>query len=323
MESKANYTLIGAAVLLLFVAAAGFAVWISRVQFDAEFAVYDVVFPGTIRGLDRGGEVRFNGIKVGEVTNLRFDADNPKQVVARIRVDANAPVKVDSVAQLEQVGLTGVALIQISGGGDNSPLLKSQARLNYVPRLLARQSQLDVLFESGESIATNAARALNNLNGVLNAENAERVSAILTNIELVSAQLAEQRAIASDARIALQQVAAAGREIGRAADAIRELSGTANARLDGVAGSTELTLAETRLAIASLNAAAEEARVLADRAGQTLATANAETLPEITRTAEDLRRLSTTLEALADDVQSNPLGLLSGSGRPAVEGVAP
>jgi phospholipid/cholesterol/gamma-HCH transport system substrate-binding protein len=323
METKANYTFIGGAVLGLFVLAAIFAVWLSRIQFDAEYAVYDIVFPGTVRGLDRGGEVRFNGIKVGEVTNLTFDKEDVKRVVARIRVDANAPIKVDSVAQLEAVGLTGVALVQISGGGDKSALLKAQASIGNVPRLLARQAQLDALFENGESIAINANRTLSSINGVLTADNTERIARILANLEAVSASLAAERAILSDARAAINQVGGAGAQIGEAAAAINSLSANANSHVDALANNTTATLSDARTAIVSLNAAAQQAGVLAARAEQAIATANSETLPEITATAEELRRLSATFERLAQNVEDNPSQFVTGASKPTVQGVRP
>ena len=63
-----------------------------------------------------GGEVRFNGIKVGEVKTLRFDPQDATRVIARIQVSATTPVRTDSRARLEAVGLTGVTLIQLDAG---------------------------------------------------------------------------------------------------------------------------------------------------------------------------------------------------------------
>ena len=116
METKANYVLIGAFVLLAAAALMLFTLWIAGTPLNRDYSTYDVVFEGPVNGLTEGGEVRFNGIKVGEVTRLSLDRQDPNRVIARIRVDAETPVRTDSVAQLDFLGITGVTFIQILAG---------------------------------------------------------------------------------------------------------------------------------------------------------------------------------------------------------------
>ena len=68
MESKAHYALVGTFVLLALMAMIGFVAWLSNAQFDQQYDTYEVGFIGGIQGLSDGSEVRFNGLKVGEVT---------------------------------------------------------------------------------------------------------------------------------------------------------------------------------------------------------------------------------------------------------------
>src|SRR5688572_8987530 len=123
METKANYVLIGAFVLLAAGALALFTLWIAGNPLNRSYSDYDVIFNGPVNGLSEGGEVRFNGIKVGEVTTLRLDRDDPNNVIAHIRVEAQTPVRSDSVAQLNFMGITGVTFIQILAGSPDSPML--------------------------------------------------------------------------------------------------------------------------------------------------------------------------------------------------------
>ena len=74
MERNANYALVGFASLMLFVGMVIFVVWLARVSFSQQYDTYDVVFQGPVDGLSKGGEVHFNGIKVGDI-----DADRPGQ----------------------------------------------------------------------------------------------------------------------------------------------------------------------------------------------------------------------------------------------------
>src|SRR6185436_16958146 len=124
METKANYILIGAATVVGVALMLMFAMWMANSEFRRGYNEYDVVFADPVRGLAEGGEVRFNGIKVGEVQSLRIDPDNTNRVIARIRVQSDIPVRRDSEARLEPVGLTGVTLIQLSAGSPNEQLLR-------------------------------------------------------------------------------------------------------------------------------------------------------------------------------------------------------
>src|SRR5215510_3009139 len=111
METRANYVLIGAFVLIATAALALFTLYIAGTPLNKDYSTYDVVFEGPVNGLTEGGEVRFNGIKVGEVQTLKLDRADPNRVIARILIDARTPVRVDSIAQLNFLGITGVTFI--------------------------------------------------------------------------------------------------------------------------------------------------------------------------------------------------------------------
>src|SRR5215471_9749837 len=124
MERHANYALVGAVTLGLTVGLFVFVVWLAGYSFNKHYDVYDVLFVGPVRGISEGGEVHFNGIKVGEVTKLALDPTDPSRVVARVRLTAGVPIRVDSYAILEPQGITGVNYIQITGGSSGKPLMK-------------------------------------------------------------------------------------------------------------------------------------------------------------------------------------------------------
>nr|MCU0881572.1 MlaD family protein [Hyphomonadaceae bacterium] len=213
METKANYTLIGAITALALCVLAVFAVWLANSGVDRNYARYDVVFAGPVRGLERGGEVRFNGIKVGEVEELRLSEDNPTEVVARIKVDAKTPVKVDSLAQLEPAGLTGLAFIQILAGAEASPLMR--ARMGEGPPVIAsRKGQLDRLFSGGEGLLQTSLETLARLNALLSPENANTLSKTLANLEALTGTVSNRTAgVLDGANAATASVAGAGRDV--------------------------------------------------------------------------------------------------------------
>ena len=127
METRANYALLGGVTLAGVLLVMLFAMWLARASFNREFAIYDVVFDGPARGIGAGSEVRFNGIRVGEVSSLFIDPGQETSVVARVRIGASWPVRTDSQVQLEAVGLT--ALMKAPGCDEvcGSPAPQSSA----------------------------------------------------------------------------------------------------------------------------------------------------------------------------------------------------
>src|SRR5579863_2131263 len=124
MERNANYALVGLISTILLIAMIVFILWLTNFALSARYDVYDVVFHGPIQGLSRGGDVQFNGIKVGEVSDIKLDSNDPNLVHAFARVRSDTPVRQDSTATLEGQGITGVTYIQIAAGTRNKPLLK-------------------------------------------------------------------------------------------------------------------------------------------------------------------------------------------------------
>ena len=123
METRANYALIGIFTLAVIASAFGFVLWFSGGDKSSGQRIYKVVFDGSVSGLLRGAPVRFNGVSVGDVTQIDFIPSDPSHVSALVEIDARVPIRVDTKARLEATGLTGVASVALSGGSETSPPL--------------------------------------------------------------------------------------------------------------------------------------------------------------------------------------------------------
>jgi phospholipid/cholesterol/gamma-HCH transport system substrate-binding protein len=123
METRANYVLIGAFTLAVVLGVFGFVYWFQNIGGTGERAFYRVQFEGSVSGLRTGATVLFNGIKVGEVTELKLDPQKPKQVVAGISIDKNVAVRADTEISLEFQGLTGISALSLKGGDPAKPPL--------------------------------------------------------------------------------------------------------------------------------------------------------------------------------------------------------
>ena len=143
METRANYAVIGAFVIVATLAVAAFVLWLGQSQFSRDYKAYDIVFEGPV-SLEDGSAVRYIGIKVGEVSTVRIDRADPSKVRARIRIDRETPVKTDSTASIQLAGITGVTFVQISAGSPTSRLLEARPG-EPVPVIKAEKTQLDQL----------------------------------------------------------------------------------------------------------------------------------------------------------------------------------
>src|ERR1700682_4919332 len=116
METRAPFVIVGAFVLAAITAVFGFLYWLQNTGGLGPRATYHVQFEGSVPGLLVGAAVLFNGIRVGEVSDLGLAPGKPRSVNASISVASTTPVRADSRVGLEFQGLTGVPVIALEGG---------------------------------------------------------------------------------------------------------------------------------------------------------------------------------------------------------------
>jgi phospholipid/cholesterol/gamma-HCH transport system substrate-binding protein len=140
-------------------------------------------------GLSEGGFVFFNGIRVGEVTDIKLDPVNPNRVVTRVRLDGETPVRIDSRAQLEPQGITGVNYIQVSAGSPKQPLLEPRNR-NDIPVIRSTPSAFAGLLEGGGTVLQRTVESLDRVNLLLSDQNLRSISASVGNVQTMTGEIA-------------------------------------------------------------------------------------------------------------------------------------
>lgn len=308
MESDAKYAMVGAFVLALSAAAIVFVIWLGQLSFDRDYAEYEVVFKGPVRGLSQAGDVRFNGIKVGEVTQLRLGTEDPNIVLARIRIFAETPIKTDSYAQLEPQGITGLSYIQIYGGSVSSPKLMRKMG-GPLPQIPSKQPQLEGLVASGADVVSSANQAINRINKVLSDENIEAFSQTLANVRDITAELAREKDLGKDLVSALQSV-------DDAAQALKVFSDKGTALLDG---DTTDMIAEIDAAAEELRLASSDARVLMGKVGPPVTEFSNEGLAELTAALADLRAVLQSVNRMVEEIDRDPKEFITGEPLPEME----
>ncbi len=322
MENKAHYALIGLFVLLSMVAALAFMAWLSNAQFDQKFDEYEVSFSGPVRGLSQGSEVRFNGLKVGEVLGLRLDPKDTNTVLAEIQVIADTPVDTKSYARLEPLGLTGLSYIQIFSGGEEFPLLKDLPGKGP-KRIEGQMSQLDTFLDGGGSVIESAGRALNAVNVVLSEDAVEDFHQILENIQEITAGLETSELDMEQINGMFASITNAADRIAIAADGVTETSASINGVVDEdikqLIARAETSFDNLDTALASYDTLAVEGNELIVDARDAINRLSNSGLTDLEETVDAIRRLVETLGRVADGLEQNPSQFIVGSERETVD----
>ena len=301
MERDAHYAAVGIATVALMLALAVFTIWLARLQFNKDYDVYDIVFYGPVRGLSEGGEVHFNGIRVGEVTDLNLDPQKGDQVIARVRLNGTTPVRVTSRAQLEPQGITGLNYIQITAGDPNSALLKSQYPDSAVPVIQSQPSPIAELLSGSGTVLAQTVDALNRINRVMSDDNIRSFSTSLKNIESVSTEFEARKGMLKQLEEALTSANAAVKEYeALGADARRLVNVDGRQAVNNINKAT----GDAQQAIASINRSVSGLeRPLGD-----FATTG---LPQLNQTIQELNEATRSLQGLIDEVRSSPRDFIS------------
>lgn len=303
MERHARYALVGVVSIGVLIAAIVFVVWLGRVQFNQQYDQYRILFEGPVNGMSEGGDVLFNGIKVGEIERVALDDQAPSKVVVDIEVDASTPVRSDSQASTELQGISGIRAIQISPGSEGQPLLKRISDRER-PIIPSEPNALSSLLQGGGEVLTNVNEAVTRVNRVLADETIADLHAAIAAMRATSESLAANRAMFDDAASALAKLDAAAGDVQQVSASIREM----------VQGDGRQAIADISRAAREIELAASDARATLASLGDQSDALGAETLPTIGSTMRSIEETAESLDGLIDDIRRDPQGTLGKSG---------
>ena len=303
METRAHHVLIGMVTVLVVAGAMLFGLWLAKSSVDSTFKDYEVVFNEPVTGLSKGSAVQYSGIKVGDVTSLHLDPADPRRVLARIRLNAETPVKQDTQAKLTLTGVTGTSLIQLSGGTPDSPPLVGKG--SKLPVIIASPSPIARLLTNSSDLVTNINMLLHNANRLFSEENAGRLSATLEHLEQTTGAIASQR---EDISQAIQQLANIGEQAGATLEQTSQLMRNANNLLGSqgpqIVNSADQAMRSLAASTATLNDLLESNRDAIDSGAQGFRDRS----PAI----RELRDTLNSLKAISRRLEANPSGYLLG-----------
>jgi phospholipid/cholesterol/gamma-HCH transport system substrate-binding protein len=293
-----NYAVVGLFVLVLGAALIAVVLWLAsggalRQKHDLFMAIMDE----SVSGLSTNAPVKYNGVEVGKVRDIRLHAGNPERVDLLFAIERGTPVKEDTVAVLKTQGLTGIAYVELSGGARDAPPLRATPGSPY-PVIQTKTS----LSARLENVLTNVLTKLDGTSGAIAAflsqENQVAFKEALANISVVTRTLAARKdsldsGIAAAARTfengarATAQLGPALERISRAADAVEKMG-----------NEVSVTGASAAKTIGTIDAGVKRV--------------TAETLPELDRLIGEMNVLAGSLRRLSEKIEGSPGGLLLG-----------
>ncbi|RMH32759.1 MAG: MCE family protein [Nitrospirae bacterium] len=301
MEPRINYTIVGAFVIVLGVVLVGIVLWLGK-GYDRQ--VYDryYAFMGeSVSGLNVNAPVKYRGVEVGRVAEIVLDPDNPERVRLTLDIVRGTPIKEDTVAVLNVQVLTGLAIVDLTGGSRDAKPLTARPGEPY-PVIKTKPSLLVRFNESATLLLNNLNRVTEALAMVLDDETRKTIDRLLTDVAQVTHQLA-----AHDHEVG-KSVTYAVRTLKNLERVTQHLTAQLPALMSRVQTSAAaLENMSRRVAQTStrLDAAVE-------RTAPDLQRFAAQTLPEASTLIAELRDLTATLQRVAQQLEREPQSLLFG-----------
>ena len=322
MENKAHYALIGTFVLISLFTIIAFVAWLSNAQFDQQFDEYEVSFQGGVQGMSQGTEVRFNGLKVGDVTRLRIDPNDTNAVLVDIQIEKGTPVDTKSVGRMEPLGLTGLNYIQIIPGGEGFPLITDLPGSGPY-RLVGEGSRIDALLGGGGNVIEAAQSALARVNTIMSDDAIGDFHDILANVNRITLNLSDLDVDSESIEGSLAAIEQAAKDVSIAAATVDGAAKDFDVLIEGDVKSflarAEVSMAELDKALGSIGTAADGTDALIADTRDAINRLSNSGLTDLEETIDGIRRIVSSLARVADSLEQNPAGFIAGKEKETVE----
>jgi len=300
MENRSHALIAGFFTIALLTLATLLAIWLGRDKIQR--IPYEIVTKSSVSGLNLQAVVRYKGIKVGNVTDIDFDAQVPGQIVLRLEVIPDTPVNNHTIATLAYQGVTGIAFVQLDEDGNNTqPVAALSGTDNSVPRIPLRAGTLQNLEQRGVAILNQTEELTKRLNMLLDSQNQKT---IMNSVENINKAAAAWQALPDKLEPSLAQLPGLISDTRNTLSSVSQLAQDAS-KLTGNLNQFSTQLQSRTGPVARFNAALDQ---LSD-------SINLDTLPRIQSLTGEARTSLRTINRSAEELSERPQSLLFG--RPA------
>jgi phospholipid/cholesterol/gamma-HCH transport system substrate-binding protein len=300
METRSNYVLVGAVTLAMLVGLLIFTVWLAGLS-NRETKCYDIYFSEAVGGLNKGSNVTFNGVPVGQISKISLLPDRPEFIWVRIDVERETPVLQGTTAEIHGVGFTGVSEIQLTGAARGAQPI-SHLGPQGCPVIPSSTSGLGALLNSAPELMERIQTLTERLTELLSDKNQNAISDILENIDATTKEL---RRRAPELGETLAEARIAVHNAGVAAQQVSELASNTNQL---VTDQGRPAVENLNKAITSVQQAADNLDAMISDARPGVQTFSKSTLPELNQTVRQMRGLAQSLQDLSDRVNQGGIG---------------
>jgi ABC-type transporter Mla subunit MlaD len=172
----------------------------------------------SVTGLQIGGPVKYHGINIGRVDEIKIEKNNVENIVVAIGVNGGTPIKTDVEATLVPIGITGLLQIELIGGSNEADFSTPHSFIK------AGNSTFELITGKAEIIATKLEMLLNNFVNITDNENQQKIKNILANVdEMVSENKNAINEIMHNVDDASDDLAALAKNINESAEEINRL----------------------------------------------------------------------------------------------------
>jgi len=264
-------------------------------------------------GLEPGTDVLFGGIKVGTVTAVRPDAQDPTRIEILMDVKEGTPLNAKSVAKLGSVTVVTSPVISISMGSNDAPRLPpggviaseetislDDTQRKVVALADSAQTLLESVKKDVNDLTGDARTLIANLNGVAGKPNQQHVAEILANADAMVARLSPKIDQISDQALKLTTDAnGVMAKVGPAVDNANATVSNANETVTSVREPLQADLAELRKTLDQAHALIADLQAAVRAKDQ-----------DITYTLENVRMATDNLNDLTESVKERPWSLI-------------
>ena len=300
METRSNYVMVGAVTVALLIGALLFIVWLAGLS-NKQTKCFDIYFAEGVGGLNKGSNVSFSGVPVGQVSKISLLPNRPEFVWVRVEVDSQTPVLQGTSAQIHGVGFTGVSEIQLAGAERGRPPIQ-QMGPQGCPVIPATSGGISALLNSAPELIDRIQRLTERLTELLSDKNQNSISDILENIDATTVELRKHAPEMGDT---IAEIKIASHNAGIAANNVAALSNNANQL---VSGPGRESIENLNKAIISARQAADNLNAMIGDARPGVQNFSKETLPEANKLVHDLRDLTQSLKQVSDRVNRQGIG---------------
>jgi phospholipid/cholesterol/gamma-HCH transport system substrate-binding protein len=283
MERQVNYAMVGLFVILLGAVWLAISLWLALGDFGTNYTRYHVFINESVSGLNLDAPVKYRGVEIGRVRDIDLNPLVPGQVQLTLDIEADVPIREDTIAVLTVQGVTGIAFVDLTGGSLESPLLKAGDDQPY-PVLKTGPSFFFRLDQSGSELIANLNVLARSFAELLDDESKQAIKQAILNIRDITATVADQK---TELASSMASVPALLVQIDETARAFEQMAGKVAVTSDSI-------------------------NLYVNKSGTGVQQFSQQTLPEFGALISELRRLADTMQGLVQKLEDDPRVLIYG-----------